>query len=368
MSQLNSARTLVFVGTYTRPEAHVKAASGKGIYIYELNRASGALTFLSLADNIDSPTFLALAPDGRQLYAASEVSKLPEGDLVAYAIDAGAGTLAYINKQPTHGGSPAYVSVEHSGRYAFAANYGGSKSVAMFPIRADGGLEPACDTVQHHGSGVNAERQDGPHPHCAVIDPSNTFLLVADLGIDRILCYRIDFEAGRLVASDPPGVSIEPGAGPRHLAFHPNGRFLYLISELKSTVTALTFDSASGRMNVLQTIPMLPEGFSGQSHGAEIKVHPSGRFVYASNRGHDSIVAYAVDPQTGALSHIGHQSTKGQTPRNFNIDPGGAFLLAANQDSGTIATFRIDPDSGALVDTGIITESPTPVCIQMLEV
>ena len=365
MSQSSPRRTLVFVGTYTRPEPHVKAASGKGIYTFELDRATGALSFLSLTENIASPSFLAVDRAGRYLYAISEVSQEPEGWLSAYAIDRETGGLRFINRQPTHGSGPAYVSVDATGRYAFVANYGGGEAVAMFPIRPDGGLEPESHTVRHQGSSVNPDRQTSPHPHCTVVDPSNRFLLVADLGIDRIVCYRIDHDAGKLAPCDPPGVSADPGAGPRHIAFHPNGRFVYNIQELDSRITAYAFDN--GRMEALQTVPALPDDFSGQSTAADIRVHPNGRFVYASNRGHDSIVAYAID-ESGRLSYIAHQSTRGETPRNFNLDPGGGFLLAANQDSDTIVTFRVDGTTGVLEDTGVVTNTPTPVCIEMIEV
>jgi 6-phosphogluconolactonase len=258
------------------------------------------------------------------------------------------------------------VSVDHAGRNVLVANYGGG-SVSVLPIGDDGRLGEATAFIQHEGSSVDPRRQTAPHAHSINVDPDNRFAFVADLGLDRVMIYRFDSQQGTLAANDPPWASVAPGAGPRHFAFQPGGRFAYVINELQSTVTAFAYDAARGALQEIQTLPTLPDDFSGSNTTAEIQVHPSGRFLYGSNRGHDSIAVYAIDADSGRLRFVEHESTQGDLPRNFGIDPSGRFLLAANQGSDSVVVFRIDGATGALTPTGQSIEVASPVCVRMVE-
>jgi len=364
-------RTLLYIGTYTRPAPYIASSNGKGIYVYELNQDTGEITYLSEIEGIDSPGFITIDQSKRYLYATSEVWGWQEGTLSAYAIDPATGALSYINKQPTLGSITAYASVDKTNRYVLVANYWAGKSAVVFPRRDDGGLAPARFSVEHSepGAGVDPARQDKSHAHCIQTDPNNRFVLIADLGIDKIMVYQLNAETGALVPNDPPFVKLSPGAGPRHFVFHPNGKFVYVIQELSSSISALTFDGASGKMEVIQTVPTLPDGVDhDSSHCSDIQITKSGKFLYGANRGHDSLVIYAVDENTGRLTYVGHQSTGGKIPRNFAIDPSDTFVLAANQDSDTIVTFRINQQTGELQDTGNVAQVPTPVCLKMIVV
>ncbi len=348
----------VYVGTYTSGES-------EGIYVCHMDPDTGALSLSSVTGGIKNPSFLAIAPGGRHLYAVSEIGDVqgpPQGGVSAFAIDARAGGLTLLNHQPSQGNGPCHLSVDATGRYVLVANYQ-SGTLGMLPIQPDGRLGPATDSVQHSGSSVDPDRQSGPRAHSITPDPTNRFALAADLGIDQVLAYRLDLPAGRLVATDPP-YDAAPGAGPRHLDFHPSGRYAYLINELDSTVSALAYDAAAGALTEINTLPALPDDFDGLSHTADIHVSPSGRFVYGSNRGHDSIVIYEIDPDTGGIALVGHQPTEGKTPRSFAIDPSGKFLLVANQHSDTIVTLRVDPDTGTLAPTRHAARVPSPVCVK----
>jgi 6-phosphogluconolactonase len=254
--------------------------------------------------------------------------------------------------------------VDSQGKNVLVANYGGGTS-AVLPIQPDGRLAAPSSIIQHSGSSVNPERQEGPHAHSINLDAGNRFAFTADLGLDKVLIYRFDGAKGTLAPNAPPSVSTAPGAGPRHFAFHPSGRYAYVINELDSTVTAFRYDGQSGTLTTLQAISTLPAGFSGDTTTAEVQVHPSGRFLYGSNRGHDSIAMFAIDPDTGRLTALGHQPTGGKTPRNFGIDPTGAYLLAANQDSDNLVLFRIE-ETGRLTSTGQAIQVPKPVCVKMI--
>jgi 6-phosphogluconolactonase len=333
-----------------------------------MDPVSGALTLVHTVADVPNPSFLALHPSRRYLYAVNAVPEIdghPGGAVSAFAIDPATGALTFLNRQSSHGAGPCHVSVEHTGRFVLAANYGGG-SVVMFPVQSDGSLAAASDFVQHTGSSVNPRRQEGPHAHSITPDPANRFALACDLGLDNVLVYRLDLEAGRLIPNDPPFVRTHPGAGPRHLDFHPNGRYVYVINELDSTLTVFTYDAERGVLEEIQTISTLPEDFAGQNTCADVHVHPAGRFVYGSNRGHDSIAIFRVDEGTGRLDAVGHVPTQGQTPRNFAIDPSGTFLYAANQQSDTIVAFRIDQGMGQLAPTGHVLSIPTPVCVKFL--
>ena len=361
MSEQNEGQTLVYVGTYT-------GGKSEGIYVYRMDSASGALELASKATGIENPSFLAIAPGKRSLYAVAEVggsSGRPGGAVSAYSIAPGSGQLTYLNQQPTLGDGPCHLSVDHTGKYVLVANYG-SGSLCVLPIESDGRLGESTDFVQHEGSSVDPQRQEGPHAHSITIDAANRFAFAPDLGIDKVMIYRLDLTRGKLVPSDQRFAQIRAGAGPRHFDFHPGGGYAYVINELDSTVTAFAYDGSNGSLRQLQTVSTLPEDFEGTSHTADVHVAPSGRFLYGSNRGHDSIAVFAIDESTGELSFVDREPTQGETPRNFAIDPTGAFLLAANQRTDNIVTFRIDQQSGRLESTGHVAEVPTPVCLKFL--
>jgi 6-phosphogluconolactonase len=358
-----SSTTYLYVGTYTRPAPYLEETNGEGIYVFRFDPATGALTKSSETSGIDNPSYLNINASKRHLYAISEVLKWPEGLISAYAIDPDTGELTYLNKQSSMGCLACYVTVDATDRYAVLSNYM-QGNIAMYPLRPDGKLGEASHVVQHEGRGVDPARQEGPHAHSIVIAPGTSYATVCDLGIDEIITYKLDLDNGRFIFND--ALKLPDGSGPRHFVFHPSGRYAYAICELSSQLLALSFDPAAGKLKLLQTVPALPDDFDGHSHCADIHLHPSGKFLYGSNRGHDSIVIYAVDQATGRLSYVGHESTRGRTPRNFTLDPTGQYLLAANQDSDAIVTFRIDQTTGKLQPTGHVTDCPTPVALKMV--
>jgi 6-phosphogluconolactonase len=334
--------------------------------VYRFDLETGDLTLAQTVPDVVNPTFLALHPSGRFLYAVNEVLEYAgssSGSVSAFAVDRGTGALALLNEQPTLGGDPCHLSIPRTGHHVLVANYAGG-SVAMYRIAADGSLGGTSDFKQHNGSSIDPGRQTAPHAHSVTIDPTTRFAMVADLGLDRIVVYRLDLVQGRLVPNDPPFYQGKPGAGPRHFDFHPSGRYAYVINELDLTLSALAYDSVGGVLTHLQTESTLPAGIEPFGSTADVHVHPSGRFVYGSNRGHDSIVVFAIDASTGGVTYVENQSTGGQTPRNFAIDPTGTLLLAANQDTHTIVTFRIDGETGKLTPTGASIASPSPACIK----
>ncbi len=352
----------VYVGTYTG------GGGSRGIYLLDLDLHTGKLSEPQLACEATDPSFLAIHPGGKLLYAVSERNEVdgqPGGAVVAFAIDEATGNLRMINQQSSRGAGPCHLIVDRAGKNVLVANYGGG-SIASLPIDAEGRLGASSTFIQHEGKGSDPSRQDGPHAHSINLDRAGRFAVVADLGLDRVFVYGFDSGKGTLEANDPPFAEVAPKSGPRHFAFAPDGRFGYVISELANTVTAFEYDAAGGSLKPIQTISTLPASFQGKSYTAEVQVHPSGRFVYGSNRGHDSIVVFAVDPGTGKLSSVGFVPTQGRNPRNFAIDPTGAYLLAENGDSGTIVVFRIDVESGALRATGQSVRVPKPVCIKMI--
>ncbi|CAN5852924.1 hypothetical protein BH23PLA1_BH23PLA1_13490 [soil metagenome] len=360
---IEEGKMRVYVGTYTRGES-------QGIYQLELDPESGALTSRELAGAVVNPSFLAIHPNGKNLYAVNEVSDFKDsgsGGVAAFEIDPQNGRLSLLGQQPSKGGGPCHIVVDPTGRNALVANYGGG-SATVLPIRPDGSLDSPSGFVQHEGSSVNPQRQQEPHAHSINLDPAGRFAFVADLGLDKVLIYQFDPESGTITPNASPSATVEPGSGPRHFAFHPNGRLAYVINEMTSTVTAFSYDPDTGALTPKQTITTLPEGFVGNNSTAEIVVHPSGQFLYGSNRGHDSIAIFAIDESSGELQPVGHESTRGETPRNFNIDPSGRFLLAANQESDTIAVFRIDEKTGQLSPVGEPVNVPSPVCIKFLQI
>jgi 6-phosphogluconolactonase len=349
----------VYVGTYT-------SGASKGIYRLDLDPKTGALTPAGEPAETVSPSFLALHPSGRFLYAVNETGDArtdPPGGVSAFAIDGKTGALTFLNRQTSGGPAPCHLWVDSQGRYVLVANYWGG-NVEVLPIEADGRLGAPAQLVQHEGRGPH-ERQDGPHAHSVKLDPGETLALVGDLGLDLLVAYRFDRAQGKLTPYEAGSAKMAPGAGPRHFTFDPRGRVVYVLNELNATITALRFDAAARTLTELQTVPTLPAGFTGPNTTAEIVASPDGRFVYASNRGHDSIAIFAVDGASGKLTPAGHQSTLGKTPRNFAIDPTGRFLLAANQKSDSIVVFRIDARTGALTPVGKPVPVPTPVYIRM---
>ncbi len=351
----------VYVGTYSQGKS-------QGIYHLDLDLASGKMTEPRLAAKITDPSFVAIHPDHRHLYAVNEVSSFDgkkAGAVSAFAINPEDGSLTLLNQKSSGGSGPCYVVVDSAGTNALVANYGGG-SVAVLPIDADGRLRDASAFVQHVGSSVNPRRQEAPHAHSINLDKANRLATAADLGLDKLLVYRFEPENGRLVPNDPPSTSVAPGAGPRHFAFHPDGRHAYVINEIQSTITAFDYDPERGTLKEIQTISTLPGDFKGVSYTAEVQVHPSGRFLYGSNRGHDSLAIFEIEPNTGRLKAAGHQLTGGKTPRNFGIDPTGTIILAANQGTNNIVAFRIDPKTGQLSLTGSEVEVGSPVCVKFL--
>ncbi len=304
------------------------------------------------------------------MYAVSEVSEAkaggkPTGAVVAFSVEPKTGKLKMLNQQSSEGAGPCHLVVDAAGKNVLVANYS-SGSCAVLPVLEDGKLGVATAAIQHMGKSVKPNQQT-PHAHSINLDAANRFAFVADLGLDKILIYKFDAGKGSLTANEPPFVELAPGSGPRHFAFHPTGKYAYVINEIALTVTAFTYDASRGSLQEIQTISTLPEGFKGSNLStAEVVVHPSGKFVYGSNRGHDSIVIYSVDAGTGKLKYVGNQSTGGKTPRNFAIDPTGTWLLAENQGSGTILVFQIDQKTGELKPTAHKLEVTSPVCVRMV--
>jgi 6-phosphogluconolactonase len=353
----------MYVGTYTGNES-------KGIYAFRYHPDSGEATPLGLAAETRNPTFLAIHPNRKFVYAANEISDFDpaqSGTASAFSIDRATGKLTLLNQVSSRGGGTCAITVDRAGRNILVANYGGG-SVAVLPIGKDGRLREASAFIQHTGSGADPTRQEGPHAHSIDLSPDQKFALANDLGLDQVKVYRFNSKKGSLVPNDPAFAKVKPKWGPRHLAFHPNGRFVYVINELASQIAVFTYDERTGRLDEIQSLSTLPQGFEGENSTAEIAVHPSGRFVYGSNRGHNSIALFSADPVTGKLTFVETIPTGGRWPRHFEIDPSGRFLFAANQNSGDIFSFRIDPDTGRLAPTGQVLQVPSPVCIKFVRV
>ena len=357
------ARQWVFVGTST-------ATGSKGIYRFTFDPETGAAGPVELAAESANPTWLALHPNGRYLYSVNAIQEFRGergGSISAFALDPKTGALTLLNQEPSGGPGPCHVQVDRDGHNVLTANYMGG-SVAVLPLGADGKLYPPSSRIQHTGSSINPKRQEAPHAHSINLDAENQFALVPDLGLDQVLIYRFDAGRGQLKPNDPPFTKVTPGAGPRHLSFHPNGRYAYAINELDSTVTVFSYDSQLGTLWEIQTVTTLPEGWSGENYPAEVRVHPGGRFLYGSNRGHDSIASYAIHPETGLLTPLGQQSTEGKWPRNFAFDLTGDWVIAGNQNSDNFRVFRLDRESGALTPTDQVVECPAPICFKFLPV
>ncbi|MFK8112993.1 MAG: lactonase family protein [Rubripirellula sp.] len=354
---------LVYFGTYTQGDS-------EGIYVYELNLNNGSLTKRHTVAGVDNPSFLAIHPDKTFLYAVNEVAEFqgqPGGGVTAFRIEAD-GNLTKLNERASQGAAPCHLIVDHTGSHVLAANYTGG-SVIVLPIQQDGSLGKQSSFIQHLGKGTTP-RQSSPHAHSINLSNDNRFAFAADLGLDKVLIYRFDADQGTLTPNQPGFAKLEPASGPRHFSVHPNGEFAYVINEMNLTVTAFQLNQKTGALTTLQTLSTLPPGESkqpGQST-AEVQVSPSGRFLYGSNRGHNTIVAYRINESTGLLTYLENQSTGGGVPRNFGIDPTERFLLAENQKDNTVVVLRIDSETGMLSPAGTTADVPTPVCAKFLPV
>src|SRR5262252_4757769 len=354
---------LFYIGTYTE-----NGSKSKGIYAYRYDAATQEITPMGLAAETVNPSWVALHPNGRFLYAVNEVQNYNgpnSGGVSAFAIDRATGKLTFLNEVSSRGADPCYVTVDKAGKFVLVANYSGG-SVAAFPISDDGKLGESSAFVQHAGHGPNAKRQEAAHAHSIDLSPDNRLAFVDDLGLDELLVYKFDAAKGTLTPNDPAFAKLDGGAGPRHFALAPSGKFAYVVSEMHSTVTAFAADLKTGEFHRLQTVSALPKDFKGENDDAEIEIHPSGKFLYASNRGHDSIAVFAIDPSKRTLTLIEHASTQGKTPRSFEIDPTGKLLFAANEGSSNVVIFRIDDKSGKLTPTGKVLEVGQPVCVKFL--
>ena len=355
----------VYVGTYTAPHTAPggsKPSTARGIYVFRMDGSSGALSQLQVVD-VENPSWVTLDPSGRYLYAVNEVETFKgqagTGGVSAYSVNSSNGQLTFLNDQPTMGQDSTHVTVDPSGQWVLTSNYT-SGNFSLFPVQSGGALGPLVDLFAPTGMGPNSARQEGPHAHETRFDPAGAFVFGADLGLDRLWSWRLD-PAGKFAGNSVPYVQVASGSGSRHFDFHPSGKFLYIIGEMANAITAYTYDAAHGTAIWLQTVGTLPADFSGTSTTAELTVHPSGRWLYGTNRGHDSVVAFSIDQTTGRLSSPAGVPTQGTVPRGMAIDPTGLLLLAGNLDSDTVVPFSINQSTGALTPTGAVTQTPVPV-------
>ena len=360
MSDQSGAHVTVYVGTYTEDRT-------EGLHILNLDTSSGELEATSKVPDVHNPFFLAAGSGGRVLYAACAVDEFegrPGGCIKSFSIDPGSGALTLLNEQHAGGDLPCYLSVDRTNRCLLAGNYG-SGSLSALAIAENGQLEPVSQVVRHEGSSVSSERQEAPHVHSIVLSPDYHFAFAADLGTDKVMCYELDASSASIEPTGQGFVSTRAGAGPRHISFHPDGSKAYVINELDSTIIVFDYDAESGSLAERQTLSALPDDYGGESFCADIRVHPSGRFLYGSNRGHDSIAVMSIDAATGQLTPLGHEPSRGAWPWNLEFDPAGKYLLAANQRGNVVTCFRINPDTGALVHVGSPVEVPGAVCVEI---
>lgn len=360
-----SGKAIIYVGTF-------KGEVSKGIYAWRFDSASGKLESLGLVAEASRPLFLAIHPNGHFLYAVSRPSAIDRqniGVVLAYAIDSQTGSLRLLNSLSSRGIDPAYLSVDQNGTHLLVANFGsngGEGNVAVFPLKDDGDLAEASDFVQYTGKGVHPQRQQGPHSHAINASPDGRFVIVADLGLDKLFIYAFDSRSGKLKPHKPAQAELDAGAGPRHLAFHPSGRFLYVVSEIDSTITTFSYNARTGTLEKLQSIKTIPADFTGNNSAAEVQVHPNGKFLYSSNRGHDSIAVFSIGHRAGTLSPIELMPIRGKTPGTFGIDPSGSWLISANQGSDSLELFALNPITGRLDSTGRTFAVGTPSCVKFL--
>lgn len=352
----------LLIGTYTKKEGHVDGKA-EGVYLYDFNAEQGSIEHKGVIPGLINPSFLTISSDGKSVYVVNETG--PDVDttafITAFSRNTETGELSKLNEQPTYSFAPCYVSIDQSGQYVMVANYVGG-IIAIYPRKEDGSLGKASDIVQLEGSGPHAE-QESSHPHCMIASPDNKYVYVPDKGTDKVMAFQI--HNGKLSAAQPAFTSIQAGAGPRHISFHPKEAFAYLINELDASINAFQYHAPTGRLEEIQHISTLPSDYSGFNACADIHLTPNGKFLYGSNRGHNSIAIYRVDQKTGKLTLMGHESTRGDFPRNFMIDSSGRWLLVANQNSDNIAIFEIDQETGLLNFKQEI-DCKTPVCIQQI--
>jgi 6-phosphogluconolactonase len=348
---------LVFIGSYAE-------AADNGIYVYSMDMENGALSRLDQVSGVQNPTFLSLDAGKKRLYAIGERLEdgRRQGAAVSFAIDPVQGKLRELNRAGTVDTTTCHIQRDAGDRFFVVASYSGGQ-VGLVEIGEGETIGKLLDAQRHEGGSVHPERQDRPHPHSAFFSPDNRFVFVSDLGLDRIRAYRLNAEAGTLEFHGD--TAVQPGAGPRHLAFHPSGAYAFVINELDSTITSFRYDAAAGTLQTLEVVSTLPTGFEGENACAEVQVSPDGRYLYGSNRGHDSIVVYAIDSNSGKLSLVEHTSTRGGHPRHFSLSPDGDYLLAANRDSDNIVVFRVVKESGNLEYTGNTVQASKPVCVKM---
>ncbi len=353
--------TLVYAGTYTGPKS-------KGIYYFRLQTENPevsqniTLVPLGLAAESENPSFLELDLKRRLLFAVNEIGA---GAVSAFSIDPGTGKLTLLNQRPSMGSGPCHLVLDKKSRWLLVANYG-SGSVAVLPVGADGRLGEATSFMQHTGQGIDPKRQRGPHAHCVTLDPANRFAFVCDLGLDKVMTYRFEARHGKLTPGEPAFTTIKAGAGPRHMVFRPDGRFAYVLNELNSTLNAFSYDAKTGGLTEMQTISTLPGYYDGPNSGAEVGIHPSGKFLYASNRGNNTVVLFGIDAKKGTLTYIEEQGTGGKTPRHFGIEPTAKHMAIGNQDSDTVLACLIDAGNGRLKPSGVFVACPSPVCLKFL--
>lgn len=352
------------------------ALGKEGVCVLRMNGSTGEMRIASsITKGLRNPSFIAIDHKCQYLYVANEVGESDgygqrsgaKATVAVFSISTGSGELTYMHEQITGGEWPCYLTIEKTGKFLLISNYL-SGSVAVLPILSDGRLGEATDSVQHQGSSIIPERQKGPHPHSVLVSPDNRHVIVPDLGLDKVLIYKLDLIRGKLIPNEPAFEQATPGTGPRHFDFHPSGRYAYLVTEIDSTIIAFEYNQLAGTLKKLQTVSTLPKGFEDYNHCADLHVSPSGKFIYGSNRGHDSIVIFAIDQETGKLTYVNHESTQGATPRNFIIDPTGTWLLVSNQQSDTILTFMIDPITGVLEPSGHVANVPVPKCLKLTPV
>lgn len=356
-----SPKEIFYVGTF-------EGRGSEGLYVFEFDRNEESFRHIQTVSGRQGPNFQAVHPGGEYLYSVSDDPVDPEqgeSTISAYKIDRETGELTLINEQPVDGSGICHVSADPLGKFVYVANYG-SGSLSSFIVSDDGSLSGAADRVQHEGSSVNEQRQRAPHAHSTIPSPDGRFIYASDLGIDKIMIYEVDRETGELNPAETPWFDVEPGAGPRHFTFHPDGNYAYSVEELTSTVTALSVDDATGALMEVERVDMLPDDFEEDSWAADIHISPDGRFLYASNRGHDSLVIFEIDPATGRLNLTGHESTRGGHPRNFGIDAGGEYVFVANRDDDHVVLFKRDTETGMLSFTGEEMEVPMAVCVTQL--
>jgi 6-phosphogluconolactonase len=362
-----SANDLVYVGTYTGPKS-------KGIYAFRLQTQNEEvsqnvlLVPLGLAAATPNPSFLAVDPKRNLVFAVNELQNFEgqaTGAVSAFSADPATGKLTLLNQRPSGGTDPCHLVLDATGQNLLVANYS-SGSVSVIRVQADGHLGETTAFIQNHGKGPNPARQESPHAHCVTLDAANRFAFVCDLGLDQVLVYKFDAAAGTLTPASPAFTALPPGSGPRHLVFRPDGKFAYVINELSSTVTTFAYDAATGRLTAQQTVSTLSPDFDGQNTAAEIGITPRGQFLYASNRGQNSIALFSIDPAKGTLDLVEQQFTGGKKPRHFGIPASGKFVVAANQDSDSLLVCRVDSGNGRLQPSGVLAEAPSPVCTVFL--